>query len=146
MQSKIDWTKYGRSPTFSIQNLMSQKQLNPTTLQTDIEYVRLNKASSYEDWTAAAPASLYTFYDFFFVRMLNAKIDDNPDTYSPATRMSMVQTIVMVDNTYLTNARRVYTLIDLISELGGVQGLLVELAGVFLLPISRYQVFLKAVS
>jgi hypothetical protein len=52
----------------------------------------------------------------------------------------------MVDNTYLTNARRVYTLIDLISELGGVQGLLVELAGVFLLPISRYQVFLKAVS
>jgi hypothetical protein len=58
----------------------------------------------------------------------------------------MVQTIIAVDSVEIYNSRRVYTIMDMIQELGGVQGLLVDILGIFFFPVSRYMVYLKAIS
>ena len=59
--------------------------------------------TTYEDWTSFASYGFYTFYDFFFVRMQNAKIDDDPNTYNPETLNSMIQTVIVVDSVKITN-------------------------------------------
>jgi hypothetical protein len=58
----------------------------------------------------------------------------------------MVQTIISVDSVEIYNSRKVYTIMDMIQELSGVQGLLVDILGIFFFFVSKYMVYLKAIS
>jgi len=62
----------------------------------------------------------------------------------PELKNSYYQTIMFIDQTTIQHGRRIYSLLDLLGDLGGVTEVIMICFGFMLYPISEHSFYLKA--
>ena len=63
----------------------------------------------------------------------------------PPLKNSLYQTIMFMDQTTMMHGRRIYSLFDLLGDLGGVTEVVMLCFGFMLYPISEHSFYLKAI-
>ena len=105
----------------------------------DYTFLRVNSIETQESWFQLGQFIAYTFFD---IQMVIKKVQARTvyDTV-PAMKNSFYQTILFMDQTTMMHGRRIYSLFDLLGDLGGVTEVIMLCFGFMLYPISTSYFF-----
>lgn len=142
IQRKIYFGKYGEETTYSTMDMKSQVLLEPKKIQMDLTFLRVNDIETQESWLQLGQFDAYRFFDIQKVLKKTQFRSVNDET--PELKDSYYMTILFMDQVTIQHGRRIYSLFDLLGDLGGVTEVIMICFGFMLYPISEHSFYLKA--
>ena len=134
----IDFSIYGREPTFSIHKYLGSTLLEKDYVITDELDLSLNTIESAHDFIQLGQSEEYEYYEVanhIRNKLFQSSYEEEGMIYNAKLGLDQLGT---------HHARNAYMLFDLIGDLGGVKELIILSFGWFLFPMSEHSFVMKA--
>lgn len=135
IEEQIDFTIYGRKPTYTRMKWQNSQLLDPNFSFLYHNYLRKNRIHTEDDWIDLGQERTWAYYDLSRQLFQKQHIDSD---YSDI----LFASINYLDQQNAIHIRKIFNFIDLLGVMGGVMELIIFMFGVLLFPISKHSFFL----
>lgn len=133
----MDFNEYEKMPTFLLQDIYTSSILTYNIQPQNLIYLRKHAVETEDTWMKFGQISYTgTFYQI-------GKIIDRPEHIDKNDGV-LLKTIAYLQAEEIVHTRKVYCLIDLLGDLGGVTEVIMLMFGFFLYPISEHSYYTRA--